>query len=202
MSSSDAVPSGPDEGGSTDPDRTGEEHSLIGESAAPPSTSDLLSYGFGSGKRLNYTSAVYGSVLAATVVVSSGDLRAPVTLAVLLLVSGLTFWIAHVYAATVAGVHGGWNMGSIWSGMRHEWPVAFAAVPPAIAALVCGLFPGVTRTEGVWAALFVCIVEQQLWGYAAIRSAKLTGQVLTRTVLLNVVMGFIIVALKLGVGGH
>lgn len=202
MSPADAVPPGPDEEAPVVADHSGGEHSLLGPSAAPPSTSDLLSYGLGSGKRLNYTSAVYGSVLAATVVVSSGDLRAPVVLAVLLLVSGLTFWIAHVYAATVAGVHGGWNLGSIWSGMRHEWPVAFAAVPPAGAALICGLIPGVTVTEGVWAALIVCIVEQQLWGYAAIRSARLTGQALTRTVLLNVVMGFIIVALKLGVGGH
>jgi hypothetical protein len=202
MSPTDAVPPGPEEDAPVVADDSAGERSLLGHSAAPPSTSDLLSYGPGSGKRLNYTSAVYGSVLAATVVVSSGDLRAPVVLAVLLLVSGLTFWIAHVYAATVAGVHGGWNLESIWSGMRHEWPVAFAAVPPAGAALICGLIPGVTVTEGVWAALIVCIVEQQLWGYAAIRSARLTGQALTRTVLLNVVMGFIIVALKLGVGGH
>ena len=148
----------------------------------------------------NYTSAVYGSVLAATVVVSAGDLRAPLTLAVLLVVSGITFWFAHVYAATVAGVHGGWHLGSITTGMRHEWPVAFAAIPPAIAALVCALIPSITVTDGVWAALIVAIVEQQLWGYAAVRNAKLTGPALTRTLLLNVFMGFIILALKLSIG--
>jgi hypothetical protein len=152
----------------------------------------------GQGRRRDYTSAVYGSVLAATVIVSSGDLRAPGVLAVLLLASGVTFWIAHVYAATVAAVHGGWHLGSIWTGMRHEWPVAFAAVPPAAAALVCGLIPDITRTDGVWAAFIVAIVEQQLWGYAAVRNAKLTGPALTRTMLMNVVIGFIIVALKLG----
>lgn len=168
--------------------------------ASTPSTSDLLVYRPTSGRRVNFTSAVYGSVLAATVVVSSGDLRAPVTLAVLLLVSGWVFWIAHVYAATVAGVHGGWHTGAIWTGMRHEWPVAFASVPPAAAALIAGLIPGITRGEGVWAALIVCIVEQQLWGYAAVRNAGLTGRALTRTVLLNVVMGLIIVGLKFTVG--
>ena len=82
--------------------------------------------------------------------------------------------------------------------MAHEWPVAFAAVPPAIAALVSGLLPNFTVTDGVWAALIVAIAEQQLWGYAAVRNAKLSGPALTRTMLLNVFVGFIIVALKLG----
>ena len=59
----------------------------------------------------------------------------------LLIASGLVFWIAHVYAATVASVHGGWHFGAIRTGMAHEWPVAFAAIPPAIAALVAGLLP-------------------------------------------------------------
>ena len=139
-------------------------------------------------------------MLAATVVVSAGDLRTPAALAVLLLVSGVVFWIAHVYAATVAGRHGGWHVGSIRAGMRHEWPVAFAAVPPAIAAAVCGLVPGVSVTDGAWAALLVAIGEQQLWGYAAVGNAKLSGAALTGTVLLNVVMGVIIVALKFAVG--
>ena len=148
----------------------------------------------------DYSSAVYGSVLAATVVVSSGDLRAPGVLALLLIVSGVVFWFAHVYAVTVAGVHGGWQVGALRAGLRHEWPVAFAAVPPAIAAIVCGSLPNVSVTDGVWAALVVAIGEQQLWGYAAVRNAKLKGTALTVTILLNIVMGFIIVGLKFGVG--
>ncbi len=148
----------------------------------------------------NYAAAVYGSVLAATVVISAGDLRSPLTLAVLLISSGLVFWIAHVYAATVASVHGGWHYGAIRTGMAHEWPVAFAAVPPAVAALISALLPNVSVSDGVWAALIVAIAEQQLWGYAAVKNARLSGSALTRTMLLNVFMGFIIVALKLGVG--
>jgi hypothetical protein len=148
----------------------------------------------------NYAAAVYGSVLASSVVISAGDLRQPVTLAALLVTSGLVFWIAHVYAATVASVHGGWHYGAIRTGMAHEWPVAFASIPPAAAALVAGLIPSVTLSEGVWAALIVAIAEQQLWGYAAVKNARLSGPALTRTMLLNVFMGFIIVALKLGVG--
>jgi hypothetical protein len=133
-------------------------------------------------------------------VVSSGDQRSPAALSTLLIVSGIVFWIAHVYAATVSGRHGGWHIGSIRTGMKHEWPVAFAAVPPAIAAAVSGLLPNVSVTDGVWAALVVAIGEQQLWGYAAVRNAHLKGPALTRTMLLNVFMGFIIVGLKFGVG--
>ena len=151
-------------------------------------------------QRANYASAVYGSVLAGSVVVSSGDLRSPSVLAVLLLVSGLVFWVAHVYAATVAGVHGGWHVGAILVGMRHEWPVAFASIPPAIAALVCALLPNVSVNDGAWAALIAAIVELQVWGFAAVRSSDLTGRALTRTMLLNVVMGLVIVLLKVGVG--
>jgi hypothetical protein len=45
----------------------------------------------------------------------------------------------------------------------------------------------------------VAIIEQQLWGYAAVRKARLSGSALTKTILLNVVMGLIIVALKVAI---
>ena len=147
-------------------------------------------------RKRDHTSAIYGSVLAATVVVSAGDLRAPVVLALLLIVSGVVFWFAHVYAVTVAAVHGGWQVGAIRTGLRHEWPVAFAAIPPAIAAIVCGSLPNLSITDGAWAALAVAIIEQQVWGYAAIRTARLSGRALAMTALLNFGMGIAIVALK------
>ena len=179
--------------GEGDPRPAGSRH------AAPVSaTAALPSPTIGPGH--DYTSAVYGSVLAATVVVSAGDLRDPAALATLLLVSGVVFWIAHVYAATVAGRHGGWSTGSIRVGMRHEWPVAFAAVPPAVAAGVCGLIPNISVTDGVWVALAVAIGEQQIWGYAAVRTAGLSGRLLARTLALNVLMGLVIVAMKFAVG--
>ncbi len=167
---------------------------------APTATNVPAERGHRVRPRPNYAAAVYGSVLAASVVVSSGDLRAPGVLAILLVISGLVFWIAHVYAATVAGVHGGWHRGAIATGMRHEWPVAFASIPPAIAALVCGALPNVSVNDGAWAALIVAIVELQVWGFAAVRSINLTGRTLTRTLVLNVGMGLVIVLLKVGVG--
>src|SRR5664279_408072 len=85
------------------------EPDVPGDTAADPAAGEAATSAAGPNadvapirRTTNYTSAVYGSVLAATVVVSSGDLRAPLTLAVLRVVSGITFWFAHVYAATVA----------------------------------------------------------------------------------------------------
>ena len=153
-------------------------------------------------RRHDYTQAVYGSVLAATVIVSSGDSRGPFTLAVLLMVSGIVFWLAHVYAATVSSVHGGWHAAAIRTGLRHEWPVAAAAVPPAVAALICGWIPNISPSDGVWIAFLVAIAEQQLWGIAAVRHAGLTGTTLTRTVALNFSMGIVIVVLKLAIPAH
>ena len=151
-------------------------------------------------KGRDYTSAVYGSILAATVVVSAGDLRSPAALALLLVVSGLVFWLAHIYSATVAGRHGGWRLDAIRASLRHEWPVALASLPPAAAAAVASLMPALTPTDGAWLALAVAIGEQQIWGYAAARNAGLTRRDLIKTMLLNVVLGVIIICLKLAVG--
>ncbi len=145
----------------------------------------------------DYTSAVYGSVLAATVVVSSGYHRSPVSLAVLLVVSGVVFWLAHVYAATVATVHGGWRAPAVRTGLAEEWPVAAVAIPPALAALVCGWLAPNGAIVAVWAALVMALVEQQVWGLISARRAELQGLVLARTFALNIAVGLVIVSLKL-----
>lgn len=153
-----------------------------------------------SGRRqTDFTSAVYGSVVAGTVIVTAGPVK-PVTLAGMIVVGGIVFWLAHVYALTVANVHGGWEVGAIRKGLRKEWPVAFAAIPPAIAALTAAFFADISPTDGAWIALVVAIVEQQVWGYAAARRSGMTGLTLVRTITLNVLIGVVVVALKVAVG--
>lgn len=149
----------------------------------------------------NLTSAVYGSVLAASVVVGSGGSQDGWGLAIILLVTGFVFWLTHVYAEIVASVHGGWRLAAIWKGMRHEWPLMFAAVPPAIAAAASGVFAKLTPSDGAWLALAVAVIEQQLWALAAVRRADQRGGDLVRTVLLNIIIGAIIIALKLAIPG-
>jgi hypothetical protein len=150
----------------------------------------------------NLTSAVYGSVLAASVVVGSGGSQGGWELAIILLVTGFVFWLAHVYAETVASIHGGWQFRAILSGLRHEWPLMFAAVPPAIAAATSSIFDNLSPSDGAWLALGVAVAEQQAWALAAVRRAGLRGADVTRTMLLNIALGAVIVALKLAVPSH
>lgn len=138
-------------------------------------------------------------MVAGTVVVSAGPIP-PFGLAVLLVVSGIVFWLAHVYAITVANVHGGWEFGAIRKGLRKEWPVAFAAIPPALAALSAAIFPDISVTDGAWIALVVAIVEQQVWGYAAVRRSGMSGLAMVRVITLNVIIGLVVVGLKFTVG--
>lgn len=154
--------------------------------------------GPGRRRQADFTSAVYGSVVAGTVIVTAGG-ATPLALAVMLVVSGIVFWLAHVYALTVANVHGGWEFGAIRKGLRKEWPVAFAAIPPAIAALTAAFFDDISPADGAWIALIVAIVEQQVWGYAAARRSGMTGLALVRTITLNVLIGVVVVLLKVAV---
>jgi hypothetical protein len=143
------------------------------------------------------TSAVYGSVLAASVIIGAGGGRGGTALAVILLVTGAIFWVTHVYAETVASVHGGWQVNAILHGLRHEWPLMMAAILPAIAAFIGGLVLSVSPSDGAWLALAVAIGELEVWGYIAVRKAGLTGPSRPRTLLLNLSIGIVMVGLKL-----
>lgn len=190
----------PDPDSSADPTRTGRR--ATGPQPEALILSALSRHGAHPGspnRQADYTSAVYGSVVAGTVIVTAGPAN-PVTLAIMIVVGGIVFWLAHVYALTVANVHGGWEFGAIRKGLRKEWPVAFAAIPPALAALTAAIFADISPTDGAWIAVVVAIVEQQLWGYLAVRRSGLTGMAMVRTITLNVVIGIVVVVLKIAVG--
>jgi hypothetical protein len=151
----------------------------------------------------NYTGAIYGSLLAASVVVGAaagaeGDYELPpVRLAALLVATGLVFWLAHAYARLVGDrVHHaalGWQ--EIRRVARHEWPLFQTALPPAGAALLFGLL-GASNAAAAWAALAVAIVGQVGWAtFTTIRNGAGTRLVLV-TVLVNLLLGLLIVVLK------
>ena len=87
----------------------------------------------------DYAGAIYGSLLAASVVAGTSPGREPPhpgELIVLLLATGVVFWLAHVYA----GVVGERSQGTYMSRAEfravagREWPLVQATVPPAAAA--------------------------------------------------------------------
>ncbi|QKV90956.1 hypothetical protein HUT19_03715 [Streptomyces sp. NA02950] len=147
----------------------------------------------------DYSGAVYGSLLAASVVAGTGT-PGPyprVQLVALLLITGLVFWAAHVYAR-LAGERLGeqpLNGREVRRVALHEWPIVQAAVPPAVAVAISPLL-GLGLEGTAWFALAVAVAEQIGWASVAVRRA---GASLRLTVVAgagNLLLGLIIVAAK------
>jgi hypothetical protein len=154
-------------------------------------------------ERPNYTGAIYGSLLAASVVVGAGasvdetDDYWPLRLAVLLAATGLVFWLAHWYARLVGDRihHAPLDWHEVQRSARHEWPLFQAAMPPAAAALVVGL-TGASNIAAAWAALAVALVGQVGWATFAISRAGASRPLVLVTALVNLGLGVLIVILK------
>ena len=124
----------------------------------------------------NLTSAVYGSVLAASVIVGSGDShggvaarRDPAGHRLRLLGRARLRRDGGVGARRLAA------SARSGTGMRHEWPLMVASILPAIAAAVTAAFENASPADGAWVALAVAIAEQQVWGADGGPAGGLTG---------------------------
>jgi hypothetical protein len=88
----------------------------------------------------DYTGGVYGSMLAASMVIGAGSLGAfPRTeLVLLLLLTGVVFWIAHVHAQLSGArlAQRAPDRRVVLRACRDEWPIVKAAVPPAAAVAI------------------------------------------------------------------
>ncbi|MFE6131128.1 hypothetical protein ACFQ6Q_23160 [Streptomyces sp. NPDC056437] len=152
----------------------------------------------------NYAGAVYGSLLAASVIATAGTLGSfpRLQLVVMLLTTGLVFWITHVYARLVGDrlvgdrlAHQAWSWETIRHMARAEWPIAQAALLPAAAVAVSpslGLGPGDTA----WLALGVALAEQVAWATTAVVKAGASRRLVAVTGAINVLLGLVLVAAK------
>lgn len=161
-------------------------------------------------KRLFFGSAggiagtVYGTIVVmATITAGShGPETDPWRLAIVVAVTVLVFWIAHVYSHALAE--------SLERGKRldraelaaiavHELAIPAAAIAP-IAALVLGALEVLSEQKAIWSALGVGVLTLAVEGvrYASLEHMGRTGTVVS--VSLNVFLGLVIVALKALVG--
>jgi hypothetical protein len=154
-------------------------------------------------QRPDYTGAIYGSLLAASVVVGAAvgahdesDLR-PLRLATLLVVTGLVFWLAHTYARLVGQRvrHSVLDPRAIRRVVRRESPLLEAALPPAAAALIFGLL-GASNTAAAWAALVVAVAGQVGWATITTIRAGAGTRLVVLSAVVNLLLGLVIVLLK------
>jgi len=118
-------------------------------------------------------------------------------LMVLLLVTGVVFWAAHVYAHLAGDRLVGQPLG--WSEVRrvgrHEWPIVEAAALPAAVVAVSpllGLEPSGTR----WLALAVAVGQQVAWACTgALHAGASRAQAVVEGIV-NLLLGLVVVAAK------
>ncbi|QHC24698.1 hypothetical protein [Streptomyces sp. GS7] len=147
----------------------------------------------------NYAGAIYGSLLAASVVAGTATFGPfpRLGLLLLLLITGLVFWAAHVYALLVGDLLSYRHL--TWAAIRHvaghEWPIVQAAVLPAVAVAVSPLLR--LDLEGTaWFALSVAVAEQIGWASTAAVRAGASLRVVVVSGAVNLVLGLVIVVAK------
>jgi hypothetical protein len=146
----------------------------------------------------DYAGAIYGSLLAASVVASTGpghEPPEPAQLVALLLATGGVFWLAHVYAHLVGEPRGALTAREFRAAARRDWPIVQAAVPPAAAAGI-GALLGLSDAGAAWLALAVAVGSQLGWAlYVAARAGASAGRMVAAGIV-NLVLGLVIVLLK------
>ncbi len=154
----------------------------------------------GRGAHTDYTGGVYGSMLAASVIVGAGTLGAfpRLELVLLLLLTGGMFWIAHVHAQLFGArlAQRSPDRGVVLRVCREEGTIVKAAVPPAVAVGVAPVL-GLGVQGGQWLALSVAVAGQVGWSVAAARTAGATKRLIVLSALVNLVLGLVILSGKL-----
>ncbi|WP_327428704.1 hypothetical protein [Streptomyces sp. NBC_01236] len=151
--------------------------------------------------RVDYTGAVYGSLLAASVVVGAGTLGSfpKLELILLLLCTAVVFWAAHVFSRLFGARmvhHLSW--GEIGRAGAEERPIVGAAVPPACAVAISPLF-GLDVQGTAWLALVVALVGQVGYGTLAASRAGASRGLMLLAGVINLLLGSIIVLLKVAI---
>jgi hypothetical protein len=152
--------------------------------------------------RPEYGDAVYGSLLAGSVIVGTSPLVSPPTpreLVTLLLATGMVFWLAHGYAELVGDrMQGGLvDRAELLAVARRQWPLFQSALPPAAAAALLAML-GLTDVAVAWGALIVAVTGQVAWAAVAAARSGASHAVIAVSAIANLGLGLILIALKAG----
>ncbi|MEU6769888.1 hypothetical protein [Streptomyces sp. NPDC046759] len=150
----------------------------------------------------DYTGAVYGSMLAASVVIGAGGLGEfpRLELVLLLVLTGLVFWVGHVHAQLFGArlAQRAPDRPTVLRLCREEWPIVEAAVPPALAVAVSPLL-GLDVGGAIWlaVAVAVAVAGQVGWSAAGARQAGASRRLVAGTAAVNLLLGLAIISFKI-----
>lgn len=153
---------------------------------------------FGSASTIAGT--VYGTIVVMATVTAGhqGEATDATRLAVVVGVTVLVLWVAHLYAHALAeSIERGRRLDRAELGAvaRREWSIPAAAAAP-IAMLVLAAFGVLAEQTAVWLALGIGVVTLGVQGarYAALERLGRTGTVVA--IAVNLLLGLAIVGLK------
>lgn len=146
------------------------------------------------------TEAIYGLILALSVVAVSQeyDDSDAGLIAASVLITGVVFWLAHVYSRVLAASierRRRLEHSEIRDVLRHDWPLVQVTVP-LVVALVLGALGILADGTAIVIAIGLALFELALTGaYAArLRGARLPGVIASATIA--TALGAVTVALK------
>ena len=146
------------------------------------------------------TEAIYGLILATSVIAVSREYDSSNAglVGVTVLVTGVVFWLAHVYARVLAGSitrHRQLNRSEVRDVLRHDWPLVEVTIP-LVLILGLGALDVVPDNAAILVAMLVALVELAAAGAYAARTsgASLRGTVLSAAVA--VALGSAVILLK------
>jgi hypothetical protein len=146
------------------------------------------------------TEAIYGLILATSVIAVSREYDATNAgrVGVTVLVTGVVFWLAHVYARVLARSvtqHRMLSRPEVGEVLRHDWPLVEITVP-LVLILALGVLDVMPDRAAILAATLAALVELAAAGAYAARTsgAGLAGTVVSA--LVAVTLGSAVVLLK------
>jgi hypothetical protein len=146
------------------------------------------------------TEAIYGLILATSVIAVSAEYASSNAglVGLTVLVTGVVFWMAHVYARVLAGSitdHRTPNRADVSEAVRHDWPLVEVTVP-LVLVLALGALDVVPDKTAILAATLAVLAELAAAGAYAARAsgAGLGGTV--ASALIAVSLGGAVVLLK------
>ena len=144
--------------------------------------------------------AIYGLILAVSVIAVSREYDSTNAglVGVTVFVTGVVFWLAHVYSrvlATSMTRERGFNRSEVLELLRHDWPLVEVTIP-LVLILALGVFDAISDRVAILAAMIAALAELAAAGaYAArVRGSGLTGTVVSAAIALA--LGGVVVLLK------
>ena len=146
------------------------------------------------------TEAIYGLILATSVIAVSQeyDSSNAGTVGVTVLVTGVVFWLAHVYARVLAGSitnHRMLNRAEVREALRHDWPLVEVTVP-LVLILALGVLGVVPDKTAILAATLAALVELAAAGAYAARASGAGRRWTVLSAVVAVTLGSTVVLLK------